>query len=73
MPQPMRSFKIGDVVALGGHGLGEPARLGEILEVLGAPGCEHYRILWDGGRESIFYPAADAGLHLRHSASVPKA
>lgn len=60
------------MIELGGRAVSEPARLGEILEVLGSPDHEHYRILWDDERESIFYPAADAGLHLRHSAAAPK-
>jgi hypothetical protein len=36
---------------------GEPPRRGEILEVLGAPGHEHYRVRWDDNHESIVYPA----------------
>ena len=39
---------------------GEPSRLGEILEVLGATGHVHYRVRWDDGRESIYYPSDDA-------------
>lgn len=35
----------------GGH-----PRTGKILEVLGAPGHEHYRVRWDDGEESYFYP-----------------
>ena len=36
---------------------GGPARRGEVLEVLGAPGHEHYRVRWDEQHESIVYPA----------------
>ena len=36
---------------------GEPARRGEILEVLGEGGHEHYRVRWDEQHESIVYPA----------------
>ena len=32
-------------------------RLGEIIEVLGRPGHEHYRVRWDDDHESICYPA----------------
>ncbi len=40
------------------HGIhGEPLRRGEIVEVLGAPGHEHYRVRWDEQHESIVYPA----------------
>jgi len=37
------------------HG-GQPRR-GEVLEVLGTPGHEHYRVRWDERHESIVYPA----------------
>jgi hypothetical protein len=50
----------GDVIAIHGHHLGEPERTGEILEVLGEPGHVHFRVRWEDGRESIFYPASDA-------------
>jgi len=36
---------------------GAPARRGKIIEVLGGPHHEHYRVLWDDGRESIHYPS----------------
>lgn len=35
---------------ISGHRLGEPERIGEILEVLGEPGREH-RVRWDDDRE----------------------
>ena len=36
---------------------GKPARRGQVLEVLGRPGHEHYLVRWDEKHESIFYPA----------------
>ena len=36
---------------------GEPGRRGQIIELLGGPGHEHYRVRWDEGHESIGYPA----------------
>jgi hypothetical protein len=36
---------------------GAPARRGEIVEVLGGPHHEHYRVRWEDGRESIHYPS----------------
>jgi len=50
----------GDVVEIHGHRVGEPARTAEILEVLGAPGHQHFRVRWEDGHESIFYPSSDA-------------
>jgi hypothetical protein len=52
--------QLGDVVEIDGHFLGEPARTGEVLEVLGEPGHEHFFVRWEDGRNSIFYPGNDA-------------
>jgi hypothetical protein len=49
----------GDVVLVSGHRVGEAPRKGEILDVLGDPGHEHYRVRWENGRESVFYPSSD--------------
>ena len=40
------------------HGLpGCPARHGQIIEVLGGPGHERFRVRWDETHESIFFPS----------------
>jgi Domain of unknown function (DUF1918) len=36
---------------------GRAPRRGEIVEVLGREGHEHYRVRWDDQHESIVYPA----------------
>jgi hypothetical protein len=54
--------KPGDVITVHAHRLGEKPRQAKILEVLGEPGHEHYRVEWDDGRESIFYPSSDTAL-----------
>jgi hypothetical protein len=56
----IRSGHKGDVVVISGHHVGERERLGEILEVLGEPGHLHYRVRWDDGNETVFYPGSDA-------------
>ena len=50
----------GDLVIVEGHHVGESRRIGEILEVIGEAGHEHYRVRWDDGRETVFYPSSDA-------------
>jgi len=55
----------GDVVVVEGHKVGDSRRLGEILEVHGEPGHEHYRVRWDDGRETVFYPSSDASIRPR--------
>jgi hypothetical protein len=36
---------------------GETPRRGEIVELIGRPGHERYRVRWDEQHESIVYPA----------------
>lgn len=62
--------EIGDVLVIAGHRVGERERTGEILEVLGEEGHEHYRVRWEDGHESVFYPSSDA--IVRHAARRPK-
>ncbi len=52
--------KPGDLVVIEEHRVGEAKRFGEIVEVLGEPEREHYRVRWDDDRETIFYPSNDA-------------
>ena len=50
----IRSGHEGDVIVISGHHVGEPERLGEILEVLGEADHRHYRVRWDDGSDSVF-------------------
>jgi hypothetical protein len=50
----------GDELVIHGHAVGDHEVTGEILEVLGEPGHEHYRVRWDNGHESLHYPGSDA-------------
>jgi hypothetical protein len=61
----------GDWVVIHRHGVGEHERTGLILEVLGAPGHERYRVRWDEEHESICYPGSDATI--RNAAVKPQA
>jgi Domain of unknown function (DUF1918) len=64
--------RVGDLIVIHGHRLGESQRLGEILEVLGSGEHEHYRVQWDDGRESIFTPGSDAAIrHVRAADDEP--
>ena len=58
----------GDLIVIEGHRVGEGRRIGEILEVLATNGHEHYRVRWDDGHESVYYPAGGAIVqHAQHS------
>lgn len=50
----------GDVLVIAGHRVGDAQQLAEILEVLGEPGHEHFRVRWEDGRETTIYPGSDA-------------
>ena len=52
--------RVGDIVVVSGHHVGDRERLGEIIEVLGEDGHAHYRVRWEDGRETVFYPGSDA-------------
>jgi len=53
----------GWVVEVVGHRVGEAARTGEIVEVLGAADAQpHYRVRWADGHESVVYPGSDVVL-----------
>jgi rRNA processing protein Gar1 len=65
----MEQTKAGDVVVVEGHRVGDAKRIGEIVEVLGVVGHEHYRVRWDDGHESVFYPSSDA--HIQHGGKNP--
>lgn len=52
--------RTGDRVSVESHRLRGGRRTGTIVEVLGAPGREYYRVHWEDGRETVFHPASDA-------------
>lgn len=58
------STRVGDLIVIHGHRVGDGGRLGEIVEILGSGAHEHYRVRWDDDRESIFTPGSDA--EIRH-------
>ena len=54
----MEAVSVGDRVAVESEQVGQAAREGEILEVLGALDVVHYRVKWDDGHSTTFYPTA---------------
>jgi hypothetical protein len=65
------SAEVGDRLAVSGHHQGEPARDGEILEVLGRNGSPPYVVRWDDGRVSTVYPGSDVFIEHYKSAKAP--
>lgn len=52
--------RAGDEIVIAGHSVGESARTAVILEVLGEPDHPRFRVRWEDGHESIYFPADDA-------------
>ena len=53
----------GDRITVESNKVGGGVRTGEVVEVIpGALGTAHYRVRWDDGRETTFFPSSDAHL-----------
>ena len=50
----------GDKIEITGHSVGDAPRTAVILDVLGEPGHERFRVRWEDGHESIYFPGDDA-------------
>ena len=45
---------------------GRPSRRGQVTEVIGEDGHEHYRVRWDEQRESLFFPSEGSRIVRTH-------
>jgi hypothetical protein len=52
--------RVGDRVIVEGAKVGQGRRSGEVVEVIAGGESQHYRVLWDDGHESTFFPSSDA-------------
>ena len=59
----------GDRVIVEGNKVGQARRSGQVLAVMDAREGQHYRVRWDDGHETVFYPGADARIDRSESAS----
>jgi hypothetical protein len=55
-----KPVRAGDEIVVAGHSVGASQRTAVILEVLGEPGHERFRVRWEDDHESIFAPGEDA-------------
>ena len=59
--EDVRRTEVGDRIVVRGHHVGEPARYGEVLEVVGKDGAAPYLVRWELDEHvSRFYPSSDA-------------
>ena len=64
--EDVRRTRVGDRIVVRGHHVGEPARYGEVLEVVGAHGTAPYVVRWElDGHVSRVYPSSD--VHIEHA------
>ena len=72
MTDPALCAKAGDLIMVERHRVGEGGRTGEILEVFGTADHLHYRVRWEDGHETLFYPGSDAlVVHADHELEEP--
>jgi RimK family alpha-L-glutamate ligase len=55
--------EVGDEIVITGHAVGDSPRTAVILEILGEPEHQRFRVRWEDDHESIFFPAGDAVIH----------
>lgn len=58
-PVDMREARIGDLVEVVGHRVGDAARAGEIVGVLEGAVRPYFRVAWEDGRTSVLFPGPD--------------
>jgi Domain of unknown function (DUF1918) len=58
---------VGDEVVVDAVQTGGARREGEVLDVLDTGGVVHYRVRWDDGHETVFFPGSDAHVVLLRS------
>jgi len=51
--------QIGDRIIIRSKHVGVGERSGEIVEILNDPAGKHYRVRWDDGHETTFFPSSD--------------
>jgi hypothetical protein len=54
--------KVGDEIHVDSPHTGSKTRTGTILEVLRSGGSMHFRVRWDDGHESVYFPGSDANV-----------
>jgi hypothetical protein len=57
----MTEGKAGDRLVVESEKVGHADRVGEILDVLTGAAGVHYRVRWDDGHESTFFPSGGSG------------
>jgi Domain of unknown function (DUF1918) len=54
--------QVGDHIIIRSKHVGVGERSGEIVAVLTDPAGNHYRVRWEDGHETTFFPSSDASV-----------
>ena len=54
----METAKVGDRVSVESERVGDACREGIVLEVVGSADTVHYRVQWEDGHQSTFFPSS---------------
>ena len=65
MSATLHEVAAGDVIVVSGRRVGEPGRMGEVLEVLGQQDHLHYSVRWEDGHQSLLYPGESSSISVR--------
>ena len=52
--------QIGDRITIDSNRVGGGQRRGEIVDIIAGAAGLHYRVRWDDGHETTFFPSSDA-------------
>jgi hypothetical protein len=66
----MEAGNVRDRVVVESERVGQPAREGEIVEVMGTGEVIHYRVRWDDGHETTLFPSAGSLRIIRRAAKA---
>ncbi len=53
------NWAAGSTIQVDSQIVGRSPRTGRIIESIGGQSGTHYRVRWDDGRESVYYPGPD--------------
>ena len=63
--------QIGDRITIDSNRVGGGQRRGEIVDIIAGAAGLHYRVRWDDGHETTFFPSSDATVEPVGSSQKP--
>ncbi len=63
--------QVGDEIVVESQALGRVPRRGRVQEILGSDDTEHFRVRWEDGHESVYFPGAGGHIVRPVAGAVP--